>query len=376
MTTPAPGADAAGSDGGRPRLPRLRQDLASLPAYRAGRRNLDSALPSFSLASNETPFPPSPAVLQAITAAAGEANRYPDPANRSLVAALAAMLDVPAESIGVGTGSVALCQQAVTAAAGPGDEVLFAWRSFEAYPIITQAVGAAAVAVPLTAEGRHDLAAMADAVTDRTRAVFLCTPNNPTGPALTADDVAAFLAAVPGDLLVVLDEAYREFVTDADAVDGLRVMREHPNVVVLRTLSKAYGLAGLRVGYGVAHPDLMARLRLVALPFGVSRVAEAAGAAVLAERDEVRMRTKAITAERGRLVAALRAAGWDLPDAQGNFVWLPLGAQSAQFVAACEQRGFTVRGFPDEGVRVTIAEPEANQAFLEVALGWRDRSGS
>lgn len=349
-----------------PILPRLRDDLGSLPAYRAGQRPGGGG-PTYSLASNESPFPPSDAVLAAIATAAQQANRYPDPGNSALVSALADFLSVPAASIGLGTGSVALCQQAVTAAAGPGAEVVYAWRSFEAYPIITQAAGARAVAVPLDAGGRHDLAALAAAVTPRTRVLFLCSPNNPTGPALRHREVVDFLASVPRDLLVVLDEAYREYVTDAAAVDGLALVAAHPNVLLLRTLSKAYGLAGLRVGYGVGHPDLMARLRLVALPFGVSRVAEAAGVAVLAEPADMRWRAAAIVAERDRVVEALRAAGWRLPDAQGNFVWLPLGEVSEAFAAACAQRGFTVRAFPGDGVRVTVAEPDANNLFLATA---------
>lgn len=351
-------------------MPRLRADLASLPAYRAGRRPAAGSAPVYSLASNESPFAPSAAVLRAIAEAAEQANRYPDPANTALVAALAGHLGVPPDAIGLGTGSVALCQQVVTAAAGPGDEVLFAWRSFEAYPIIAQAAGATAVLVPLADGGRHDLRAMAAAVTDRTRVVFLCTPNNPTGPVLRKDEVARFLEAVPEDLLVVIDEAYHEYVTDPQAVDGLDLVRQRASTVVLRTLSKAYGLAGLRVGYGVAHPDLMAQLRRVALPFGVSRLAEAAGVGVLQEAADIARRAGTTVAERERVVAALRAGGWDIPTAEGNFVWLPLGPRSEEFAGACLAGGLTVRAFPGEGVRVTIAEPPANERFLALALAW------
>ncbi len=352
-------------------LPRLRADLAGLPSYKAGRRPAAGAGPAYSLASNENPAPPSPAVLEAIRAAAGQAHRYPDPASTALVAALAEHLAVPAASIGLGTGSVALCQAAVTAAAGPGDQVLYAWRSFEAYPIITRTAGASPVEVPLLDDGRHDLQAMAAAVTDRTRVVFLCSPNNPTGPVLSRGSVLRFLDAVPDDLLVVLDEAYCEYVTDPDAVDGMGLVRRHRNAVLLRTFSKAYGLAGLRVGYAVGHPDLMAALRLVALPFGVSRVAEAAAVAALQERDEVMRRVAATVGERRRVVAALQAAGWRCPRSEGNFVWLALGEESERFGAECAAVGLTVRGFPGEGVRVTVAEPEANDRFLEVATAWQ-----
>ena len=353
--------------------PRLRADLADIPAYQAGRRPAASSGPVFSLASNEAPAGPSPAVLEAIAAAGASVNRYPDPASTALVAALADRVGFPADAIVVGTGSVALCQQLVTAAAGPGDEVIFAWRSFEAYPIVVRTAGATAIAVPLDDDGRHDLAAMAAAVNERTRLVFLCSPNNPTGPALRAEEVRQFLAAVPDDLVVVLDEAYAEYVTDPQAADGLALATDHRNLVVLRTLSKAYGLAGLRVGYGVADPAVVAPLRAVSLPFGVSRVAEAAGVAVLAEPEEVDRRVAGTVLERRRVADALARSGWRVPDPQGNFVWLPLGAAAQEFSDACTGAGVTVRCFPQDGVRVTVAEPAANDIFLAVASRWQGR---
>ena len=348
---------------------RFRADLAALPRYKAGGRPAgDAGRRTFSLASNESHHPPSDALIAAITEAARDSHRYPDPMSTALVAALADLVGAPTESIGLGTGSVALCQQAVTATAGPGDEIVYAWRSFEAYPIITGAAGATAVAVPLLPDGRHDLAAMAAAVTERTGAVFLCTPNNPTGPILTGEEVAGFLQ--PEDLLVIIDEAYREFVTDPAAVDGVEVARRHGNVVALRTLSKAYGLAGLRVGYGVGAPDVMATLRAVAMPFGVSRLAEAAGLVALAETDLVAARVRETVAQRERVRAELLRLGFAVPQAQGNFVWLPLGEDSVGFVEACAAAGLAVRGFPGDGVRVTVAEPEGNDAFLTVAAEW------
>ena len=351
-------------------MPRLRADLSGLPTYKAGRRPSGDG-PTYSLASNESPYRPSPAVLAAIMAAAAAANRYPDPASTALLEGLSAALDVPVDALALGTGSVALCQQIASAAAVAGDEVVFAWRSFEAYPIVTGISGARAVKVPLTADLRHDLSAMAAAVTADTRVVFLCTPNNPTGPALTAAEVDDFLGEVPADVLVVLDEAYHEFVTDPDVVDGVAVAQRRPNVVALRTLSKAYGLAGLRVGYAVGHPAVVGRIRAVGVPFGVSRVAEAAGVAVLAEHEEMAARAAAIVAERERVRAALLADGWQVPQAQANFVWLPLAAHSEAFAAQCLASGFTVRAFPGEGVRVTVAEPAANDAFLDVAARWQ-----
>nr|MCU0264963.1 aminotransferase class I/II-fold pyridoxal phosphate-dependent enzyme [Actinomycetes bacterium] len=225
--------------------PRLRPVLADLPAYRAGRPAPEGA---FKISSNENPYPPLPSVLAAVSRAAEQANRYPDFASTDLVEALAARFTVAAEQVAVGTGSVGIAQQLVQATAGVGDEVLFAWRSFEAYPIITRIAGATPVQVPLGADEGHDLTAMRAALTDRTRLVFVCTPNNPTGTAVRRAALEAFLDAVPADALVVLDEAYREFVRDPEVPDGLDLVRGRPNVAVLRTFSKAYGLAALRVG--------------------------------------------------------------------------------------------------------------------------------
>ena len=227
--------------------------------------------------------------------------------------------------------------------------------------------------VPLTADGGHDLDAMAAAITDRTRLVLVCTPNNPTGPTVGADALAAFLDRVPDDVLVVLDEAYLEFVTAPDAPDCLALHRERPNVVVLRTFSKAYGLAGLRVGYAVAHDPIAAALRKTAIPFGVNSLAQVAAIASLDAFDELEVRVKELVSERERILAALRAQGWDLPDSQANFVWFPMGERTADFAAACQDAGLTVRPYGTDGVRATIAETEANERLLEVAGSWRDR---
>jgi histidinol-phosphate aminotransferase len=346
----------------------VRPDLADLPAYRPGRA---LAAPqgdrTFKCSSNETPFPPVPSVLDAIAQAAASVNRYPDLACSRLVEALARRLEVAPEAVVCGPGSVGVLQQLVAAVAVPGDEVVFAWRSFEAYPIVTRVAGATPVPVPLAPGGRHDLAAMLAALTPATRAVLVCTPNNPTGPAIERDELAAFVAAVPPDVLVVVDEAYAELVRDRQAADGLALVREHPHVAVLRTFSKAYGLAGLRVGYGVAAPAVADAVRRTSIPFGVSSVAEAAALAALEAEDEMLARVDALVVERGRVLDALRACGWDVPDSQANFVWLPAGAGSEDLAAACAAAGVAVRTFPGEGVRVTVAEPEANDCWLEAA---------
>jgi histidinol-phosphate aminotransferase len=348
--------------------PRLRADLDRLPAYVAGRPpGGGSQLTPYKLSSNENPYPPLPGVLEAITEGAAITNRYPDPASSRLVDALAERHDVPREHLALGTGSVGLLQQVVQISAGPGDEVLFAWRSFEAYPIMTIIGGATAVQVSLRDDQTHDLDAMARAITERTRLILVCTPNNPTGTVVTQADLDAFLERVPDDILVIVDEAYVEFVRDPLAARGIDTYRDRPNVAVLRTFSKAYGLAGLRVGFAVAHPPVAHALRQTAVPFGVSTVAQTAAIASLAAEDALLERVDALVAERSRVEAALAGQGWELPPSQANFVWLQLGDRIAEFVEACEAVNLSVRRYADDGVRVTIGETEANDRFLAVS---------
>lgn len=325
---------------------------------------------TYKLSSNEVPFPPLPEVLAAAEAAAAAMNRYPDMGSVALYERLSARLGVPAEQLAVGTGSVALLYHLVQAFCEPGDEVVFAWRSFEAYPIATAVCGARAVQVPLTPDARHDLDAMAAAVTGRTRVVLVCTPNNPTGPAIGRADLEAFLDRVPPEVLVVVDEAYREFVRTDDPVDAGDLVQARPNVAALRTFAKAYGLAGLRVGYLVGAPEVAAAVRACALPFGVSAVAQAAAVAALEHEAALLSRLDTVVAERSRVVAALQRQGWSVPEAQGNFVWLPLGSRTPRFAAAAEAAGVMVRPYAEDGVRVTIGEPEANDVFLEVAASF------
>jgi len=346
--------------------PYVRPGLESLPGYAPGRAVSPPHGRAYKLSSNENPFPPVPGVARAAAATLGSANRYPDLAAADLTAAIAATLELPPARVVVGTGSVGVLGQLLQATCGPGDEVVSAWRSFEAYPIATRVTGARPVHVPLTPDGRHDLPAMAAAVTGRTRLVLVCSPNNPTGPTVHRRELLDLLDAVGGRCPVVLDEAYAEFVRDPDAADGRDLVARRDDVVVLRTFSKAHGLAALRVGYGLATGDLAAAMRAVAVPFGVSAVAQAAALAALAARDEIAAQVAAVVAERGRVVDHLAAAGWRVPDAQGNFVWLGVGDATDDLVAAFEMRGIAVRGFPAEGVRVSIGEPVANDLVLEV----------
>jgi histidinol-phosphate aminotransferase len=352
--------------------PRPRATVATIPAYVPGKPPAArEGLQTYKLSSNENPYPPLPGVLEAVSRAAEQMNRYPDMGCVALYDALADRFDVAPEQIAAATGSVAVLYHLLQAYCDPGDEVVHAWRSFEAYPIATAVVGALSVPVPLTADGRHDLDAMVAAITDRTKAVLLCTPNNPTGPALRHGEVRAFLDRVPSHVLVVIDEAYREFVRLDDPVDALALVRERPNVVMMRTFAKAYGLAGLRVGFLIGTADVAAAVRACSLPFGVSSIAQAAAIASLEAEPALLERVEALVAERDRVTTALAAQGWQLPEAQGNFVWFALGDRTVDFAAAADEVGVVVRPFAGDGVRVSIGETEANDRLLEVADRFR-----
>ena len=347
----------------------IRPDLATLPAYVPGK-----AIPGLvKLASNEVPLPPTPPVLAAIAEAAAMGNRYPDLAVVGLTERLSRSLGVAAERIAVGCGSVSLCQQLVSATClEPEDEVLYAWRSFEAYPIVSQIGGASRVTVPLDAAFRHDVDAMIAAVTPRTRLVFVCSPNNPTGTVVTRAELERLLAAVGPDVLVALDEAYHEYVTDPDYPDAIAEhVHERPNVAVLRTFSKIYGLAGLRIGYLVGPSGVVREAMKVRNPFDVSEIAHAAALASLDDAAEV-ARRRALN-ERGReeLAAALREAGMEPLPSVGNFLTADVGDGRA-LARALEAEGVIVRplepfGAP-ESIRVTVGTPEDNAAFA-AALG-------
>jgi histidinol-phosphate aminotransferase len=352
--------------------PQVRPAIADIPAYVPGRPPAPrEGVTTFKLSSNENPYPPLPGVVAAAGDAVAAMNRYPDMGCTALYDALGSHLAVPTGHLAAGTGSVAVLYHLLQAFCEAGDEVVYAWRSFEAYPIAVAVTGATSVQVPLTADARHDLDAMLAAVTDRTKVVVVCTPNNPTGPAVGHAELDAFIDRIPSHVLVVVDEAYREFVRRDDPVEGLRLYERRPNVVVMRTFAKAFGLAGFRVGYVVAQPQVAAAVRACALPFGVSSVAQAAAVASLEAEAELLERVDAIVAERERVLGALREQGWSVPDAQGNFVWLSLGERTGDFAVAAEEAGVMVRPFPGEGVRVTVGEPEANDAFLAVAATFR-----
>lgn len=350
------------------RLTRL--DLAALPDYVPGR----SVPGAIKLASNEVPFGPLPGVVEAIAEAASDVHRYPDMGVGALRDKLAGKLGVAQDRLVTGCGSVALAEHLARATCMPGDQLLYSWRSFEAYPIIAATTGAESLRVPNTAEHGHDLEAMAAAVTDRTRMILVCNPNNPTGTAVRKAELDAFLDAVGEEVLVVLDEAYQEFVTDPAVPDGLAAYGDRPNVAVLRTLSKAWGLAGLRIGYLVAQPDVAQAVRKVVTPFSTSAAAQAAAMVALDAEDEMRRRCDLIISERERV--HLTVSKWlpGVPASQANFVWLPLRERAAAFAQALEAERVIVRPFPGEGVRVTIGAPEENDQFLLSAENFLNRA--
>lgn len=344
---------------------RLRPEIAALPPYRQGR---PAPADGFKLSSNENPFDPLPSVVAAVAAAGAEINRYPDATAFALRERLADRFGVSTDEVIVGAGSVALLAQFILAAAGPGDEVVYSWRSFEAYPGLVTVAGATSVPVPNRPDHGHDLDAIAAAVTDRTRVVIVCSPNNPTGTIVTAAEFEAFLAKVPSDRLVLLDEAYTEFVRDEASVDGRTVIGRHPNVVILRTFSKAYGLAGLRVGYAIGAKPVLDAARATAIPLGVTGTACAAAIASLEADAEAQLlaRVDVIVERRDRLQAGLRAQGWPVPEAHGNFVWLPAGDETAAIAERLFEAGVVARAFPPDGLRISVGEDSSVDTLLAI----------
>ena len=356
----------------------VRPVFDTLPSYAAGKPPAPvEGLTRYKLSSNENPLGPVPEVAR-VLAEFDAVHRYPDPLSTALRTALAGQLGVDAEDIVTGAGSLGALNQILKTFAGVNadgvqDEVIYAWRSFEAYPILVGIMGARSVQVPNLPDGSHDLDAMAAAITDRTRLILVCTPNNPTGPAVTESQIRAFLAKVPATVPVVIDEAYFEFCAassipegEEPPLNGLDIYRDYPNVIILRTFSKAQGLAGLRVGYSISHPQITRHLRVAATPFAVSALAERAAVASIEHQEAVMARVRHIVAERERVTTRLRELGYEFPSTYANFVWLPLGERTGEFVDLMNRNALSVRAFGSEGVRVSIGEVEANDRFLSL----------
>ena len=356
----------------------VRPVFNTLPSYAAGKPPAPvEGLTQYKLSSNENPLGPVPEVAR-LLAEFVTVHRYPDPLSTALRHKLSARLGVDADDIVTGAGSLGALNQILKTFAGVNadgvqDEVIYAWRSFEAYPILVGIMGARSVQVPNLPNGAHDLDAMAAAITDRTRLILVCTPNNPTGPAVTESQIRAFLAKVPAHIPVVIDEAYFEFcaastVPDSEEapLNGMDIYRDYENVIILRTFSKAQGLAGLRVGYSISHPQITQHLRVAATPFAVTALAEAAAIASIEHEDAVMERVSHLVSERERVTARLRDLGYEFPSTYANFVWLPLGERTGEFVQLMAEHALSVRAFGTEGVRVSIGEVEANDRFLSL----------
>ncbi|MEP7203590.1 MAG: histidinol-phosphate transaminase [Ilumatobacteraceae bacterium] len=349
---------------------RPRPAVEHMPAYRPGKAAAQAEAEhgitnAIKLASNENPLPPIESIVTAVSAAATGANRYADHRATAVRERLSSWLDISVDQVTVGAGSVGLLQQLFLTYVDPGDEVVYPWRSFEVYPVYTQLMAGVGKTTPLNADHAFDLQSVAAAVTDRTKLVLLATPNNPTGTALSTADMASLLDGISPATIVVIDEAYREFL-DPSLGDPVRdLVPRYRNVVVTRTFSKAQGMAGIRAGYAIADPEVIASIDKTQFPFAVSALAQAAALAAIDAEAEIGERVANILSERARVITELGKAGWKLPDAQANFVYLPIGERTDDIYLGLERRGVVTRPFPNEGIRVTISTPEENDRFLD-----------
>ncbi len=350
------------------------EKLARMPGYQAGvpTGQAPEAIAAGNiaqLASNESPIPPHPAVVEAIGRAASSMNRYPDPDATLLRRRIADRYEAEPGNVAVGNGSCDILLAAAAALCEPGDEILYAWPSFSMYPYLPALTGAREIRVPLAAGGVHDLDAMAAEVTAATQLLIVCNPNNPTSTHLPAAEIAAFLEKVPSRVTVILDEAYVEFQTDDDPDASLDLLPDFPNLVVLRTFSKCYGLAGLRVGYAIGPASFRGAVDAVRQPFSVNALAQAAGAEAVRHQDDVLNRLESTIVERVRVAEGVRALGLWTPESQSNFSWIDLGeAEESAVAAGLAAAEVVVRpGTPlgDPGhIRVSYGTREENERFL------------
>jgi histidinol-phosphate aminotransferase len=354
------------------------QKLAQIPGYVAG-APAGKAPESISeegiaqLASNESPFGPHPKVAEAIARAASHSNRYPDPSAGLLRRRIADRYEIEPSGVALANGSCEILLAAAMALCEPGAELVYAWPSFSIYPYMAPLSGAREIRVGLAEGYVHDLEAMLTEITAATQLVVVCNPNNPTGTHLPAARIAEFCARVPDHVTVLVDEAYVEFQLDDDPDETVDLRREFPNLVLLRTFSKVYGLAGLRVGYALCPPPFRAAVDAVRQPFSVNALAQAAGAEAIRHSDDVMARVERNLIERVTVEEGVRGLGLETPDSQANFSWISLGDRDeAEIVAALAEQGILVRaGTPLGGsghIRVSYGTPNENQRFL-AALG-------
>ncbi len=346
-----------------------RAAVVAMPSYKPGKdaKQTEAELgisDAIKLASNENPLEPLPEIIDAIAAASRRINRYADHRAAAMRSVIAEWVGLPVDHVTVGAGSSAILHRIVAAYVDAGDEVLFPWRSFEVYPVYTKLLDGEAVTVPLV-EQTADLDGLLGAITDRTKLVMIANPNNPTGTAVSTAELAEFCAGVPDRVVVVLDEAYFEFVDPSLGNSITDILPHHRNVVVTRTFSKAQGLAGLRVGYAFGDPQIITAIDKTQLPFAVSMVAQAAAVSAVRHHSQIMERVEAIVKERDRVIDEVRS--WrrvTVPDSQANFIYLPVGERSAEVFTTMERDGVVIRLFDGLGVRITISTPEENDRML------------
>jgi histidinol-phosphate aminotransferase len=322
---------------------------------------LAPAVNPFALSLNENPFPPLPSVRSALAASLETVNRYPEFLPERLRMLIAGRVGVRDEQVVIGAGATGVVVQVLHAVTSPGDTIVMTSPTFDGYPIFAQMARLRSVTVALDRHGHHDLDTMADAA-QSARVVVLCRPHNPTGTIECADEVERFLRRVPSDTVVLLDEAYVEFLSPEHRIDAPALVERYPNVVVLRTFSKAYGLAGLRVGYGFCAPDLARRLWTMQLPFGIASTGLVGVAASYDAEAELQQRIRAIGAEGRYLRARLRTMGVYSTDSHANFVYLPTRARPWREVFA--DTGLRVRNYADGGVRISVGNRASSRAVL------------
>lgn len=353
--------------------PRFRKTLAGMSYYVPGRPSfLRSPKQFVQLASNELAYGPLPSVVAAIQDALGEINRYPDMYGSEVVDAIAERHSVTPTQIGLGCGSIEVLRQAAMVTLEAGDDLICAKPSFPEYSILASLLGVNCIQIPLSSKGSHDLEAMLDALRKQTRLLIICTPNNPTSSVTNLSETRWLLDTISHEILVVIDEAYQEFTDDREDGSAINLVGSYPNLLVLRTFSKAFGLAGLRIGYGVGSSELVKNLGLAKIPFSVSSVAQVAALASLSAIKEMEERVAKVIAERERMMQILVAN--EIPVCsrpQGNFLWFPNPPGGAsRLVEDAMSRGVLVRGIGEEGVRITIGEREDNDCILDLILAY------